>query len=92
MEEVNEHMGWIRKTTVSEGAVEFLRYWDAEVAVKNEKNSIQVGIKNFKKHLYFILRTEKEILDSQNCECEKVEDGIYVIKALKSDFTIRLAE
>lgn len=85
---VNDNFSWIRPFTATEGAIELLKY-DRCVPNFDFKNGQIFGeCENFTKDQYFILRTKKKPSKSKNCSTYKIDEGVYLVCAQKSSFSI----
>lgn len=88
--EVDSNFGWLQGLTVSEAGVELLRYSQTDTAFIYNKDNIFGYCKDFKEHMYYILRTDKHIKNSSGCEAERIDENVYLIYAQKPEFRIEM--
>ncbi|MDT3424718.1 hypothetical protein J2Z22_000230 [Paenibacillus forsythiae] len=92
MSGLNERYPWLRAQTSMEAAVDMKNTLTSRVNVQQDNGSIKGSVEPFEGESYFILRTRKKVGSLSGCSAERIGDGIFLITALKADFTIQLSE
>ncbi|WP_052352891.1 DUF2194 domain-containing protein [Neobacillus dielmonensis] len=90
MHDVKKKYPWMKSTTASESAEKLKNYSQSEIFITEKDSKLTVNINNFSGSLDFLLRTEKSILSSKNCEVEKVSDDRYLVHAKDNKLVIQL--
>ena len=85
--------GWMPSYKMSDLSIKIRNYLYMNVDITYGEEDIICKIQNFGKNgeAFFILRTDKRIINCTDCEIIKArsdEPGLYIIKALKGEFTI----
>ncbi len=81
---------WIKMMTASEAGEQVKKFEQAEIYLEENDGVINGYINNFRKDMYFILRTKNEVLDSVNCSYEKIDDGTYWIYTTQASFSLTM--
>lgn len=89
---INKNFPWLRPLTVSEGAVELMRYSNCNSVFKYEEKGVRGFCEGFKKEAYYILRTERQIKGSNGCKVSEIDKNVYQIRADKPEFYIELGD
>lgn len=82
--EVTSKYGWLRKFTISPAGQELIKYNDCVPNIEYSQNSINIYVKNYREDIYCILRTDRKIINTQNCGCNKIGEDAYLL-TLKDD-------
>ena len=83
---------WVRKMTLSDAAEELKKFSESQVYIENNGDVIDGYINHFRKDMYFILRTEKEIKSAKNCEYKEIDTNMYWIYTENPKFRIELED
>ncbi|MNC44415.1 hypothetical protein D3C75_933200 [compost metagenome] len=86
----NSRYGWLKPLTASGGAYELGKYIHASVSFKQDDSHIEGFIDGFKYNMDFILRTEKKIGKLTNCSATLIDEDMYLIHAVKANFSLGL--
>ncbi|GEM_PF-163234 len=74
LSEVANKYGWLKSYTISLASVQLVKYLECKpyIDYKQEENVINIYIDNFRNDIYFILKTNKEIISSKGCVYKKI--------------------
>ncbi|TCO69837.1 DUF2194 domain-containing protein [Marinisporobacter balticus] len=75
---------WLRAMTASDGANAMMKYLKCEPKYEMRDHYMKIYCNNFYDEAYFILRTEKEIESLEDCDIEKIDENIYLVKVNES--------
>ncbi len=89
---VKERHGWLRSMTASEASAEAEKMLISEPVIERSKEGLKGYINRFTGDLYFMLRTDKRIARTENCDVHRIDDGVYLVRAEKETFTIEWTE
>jgi hypothetical protein len=78
--EVMNKYKWLRKFTISSAAYELQKYIECKPYVEYTGNLINIYTDNYRKDIYCIFRTEKQIKSAQNCDYKKISDTAYLLE------------
>lgn len=90
--EVNDKYGWLRSYTISSGGQELIKYLQVTPYISYSDNRINIYCENFRADAYFIMRTDNEIIDAQNCEFSRIGKNTYLLALRDSQCSISLKE
>ena len=90
--EVDRKYGWLRSFTISLAAQELVKYHECRPYIEYSDGIINIYIENYRNDIYCILRTEKEVEDSQDCEYEKIGDSAYLITVRSETCSLSLKQ
>lgn len=82
--DVFKDYSWMEPSTATEGANKLIKYLNTKVYYEKRDGSITIYCDNFIGPVEFILRSEKEISNTENCSAKKIDEGTYLVKAEKS--------
>lgn len=75
---------WLRPTTASE-AIEYMAdYFNANYTLEETADEIIINCENFRKEMFFILKTNRKIAKVQDCQFEIIDSTSYLIKTSKN--------
>lgn len=92
MAELQQKYPWLRSQTASDAGNSVESYWQTEVYIEQQANKVMGYMNNFSTEMYFILRTDKKMTNLQNCTVEKMDEGVYLVRATGAKFEIGLEE
>jgi hypothetical protein len=81
---------WMKSMTASESADALKVYSNSKVFISQKSNSIEVSINHFTGELDFLLRSDKPIKNTKNCDIEKVSSDHYLVHAKADKLEIQL--
>ncbi len=81
---------WLRPQTSAEAGIEVEKALSRAVDWQREDGLLTGAISPFEGEAYYILRTDKKILSATNCTVDLIDEGTYIVKAVKANFIIRL--
>lgn len=81
---------WLRSITSSEAAISIADQLQSGMGVSKDKNTLHVTTATNLDEHYFILRTDKKIGKLQHCTIQKIDNGVFLVKATGNDFSIGL--
>lgn len=87
---IHTNFSWLQPVTASEGARVLKDYVDIDPFVEYKGDLINVYCKNFKDGNDYVLRSGSEIHGNGGCTVTKIDTGVYLIKADKSSFSLKL--
>lgn len=79
LKEVNLKFGWLESKTISEAGAELVKFLEFKPNIEYSENEIRIYCENFRENSYCILRTSREVIDSVNCEYDKISQSAYLI-------------
>ena len=85
---LTEKFGWLRSSTISQGAEYFEDYLNLDYRVVREKNGLSLFSWGNHQEVYFILRTPRPIKVVQGCRAEKIGDNVYLLKISEANVSI----
>jgi hypothetical protein len=77
--EVDLKYGWLRSFTISTASQELVKYLECKPYIEYGDGIVNIYIDNYRSDVYCMLRTEKEITESQDCQYEKIGDTAYLL-------------
>lgn len=84
--------GWLRPMTASEAAEELKKYLDCKVYITQNQNTLYGYCQDFRKDMYFILRTSKKAADPVGGSIKKIDKDVYLVYVSQPKFSIELKE
>nr|WP_302597992.1 DUF2194 domain-containing protein [uncultured Cellulosilyticum sp.] len=90
--ELHEKFSWLRAFKVSDAATELQKSLETNVYLTQDETGIYGYCNNFRKDMYFILRTDKKITATQNCSTKKIDENVYWVYTQSPEFSIALEE
>lgn len=81
---------WLRSITSAEAAIRIADQLQGGMVVSKEENVLNVTTETTLDEQYFILRTDKKIGKLQQCTVQKIDHGVFLVKATANDFSIEL--
>jgi hypothetical protein len=88
--DVQKKYPWLISMKASEAADFVKRFEKSDIYIVNKANKKIGYIDNFSGEVSFILRTSKKIGEVQGCKVEKIDNGIFHIRAFKETFEVEL--
>ena len=82
----------MRSFTISLAAQELVKYHECRPYIEYADGIINIYIENYRNDIYCILRTEKEVEDSKDCEYEKIGDSAYLIMVRSETCSLSLKQ
>jgi hypothetical protein len=92
LDEVNRNFSWLNSYTMSRGTDEIIKYLEVKPHIDYAGDSINIYCEDFRPDAYFIMRTDKEIIDSENIEYEKFWEDAYILTLKEAQGKIVLEE
>ncbi|MEF2966825.1 DUF2194 domain-containing protein [Paenibacillus sp. M1] len=92
LERLRSTYPWLRAMTSTEAALDLEKVLNSEVKWTRVPGRIQGELSNMNGENYFILRTDHSIGRLQNCTVNKIDDGVFLVTALKDKFEIGLGD
>jgi len=77
--EVSQSYGWLRSSTISPAGQELVKYLECKPLIDYKGDDITIYTENFRPDVYCIMRTNKSIINSDNCLYIKIADDAYLI-------------
>ncbi|MCK1996398.1 DUF2194 domain-containing protein [Psychrobacillus psychrodurans] len=90
MSRVHKTYPWVRALPATEASLDMATNLHTQVSWKNNENSIEGKISNYKSKTSYILRSERKIGRLHNCTVKKIDDSTYLVTANDSKFKIEL--
>jgi len=90
LNEVQSKYGWLRGFTISQASLELIKYLDCNIKVGYSESNIEIYSENFRENIYCIMRTDKQILGSENCDFEKISDTAYLLTLKKEICSLKV--
>lgn len=91
-DELYEKYEWIRPMTVSDAAEEVMKHEISDVYISESNNRLNGYINNFRKDMYFILRTNKIPQNTEQCTVKEIDQDTYLVYTQSPEFSIELLE
>jgi hypothetical protein len=88
--DVYKEYPWLISMTASEAARALEKYEQSEIYIEDKEDKKIGYIDNFSSEISFILRTNKKIGKVKGCKIEKIDNGIYHVRATKEIFEVEL--
>lgn len=85
-----EDFASFESVTAQEASIRYMEYMLMKPHISYEENEIDVEIENMPQKASFILRTEKEIVEAENCKYTKLCEGAYLIETQQNSIHISL--
>jgi hypothetical protein len=92
LSDIDKHYRWLQPTTASEASNAVERLAISTPVIEKNQSGISGYINSFTGPQYFLLRSDKHIASTENCEWSLIDDGAYLIKALRPAFTVKWRE
>ncbi|MEE8324625.1 MAG: DUF2194 domain-containing protein, partial [Candidatus Humimicrobiaceae bacterium] len=90
LSEVNDGFNWLNSYTISEGARELRKYLECKPYIEYSTDRINIYCDYFRPDIYFILKTQQNIISSENIEYELIGDGSYLLVLKEPKGTLEL--
>lgn len=87
-----DKFSWLRAFKVSDAATQLQKFLETEVYFVQEDDKIVGYCNNFRADMYFVLRTDKNIVETQNCSIKEIDENIYWVYTQNPEFVIELEE
>lgn len=87
-----EDFASFESVTAQEASIRYMEYMLMEPCISYDGNDIVVDIENMPQKASFILRTEKEIIEAENCKYTKLCEGAYLIETQQDHIHISLED
>lgn len=87
---IRTEVPWLRSLTLSQTAQALPQYTQTKIYEENKDNEVTYHLTRFSSPAFFYFYTEAGIRDTENCKMTKIGSNLYLIKAEKPTFTIRL--
>lgn len=81
---------WLRSITSSNAAISIADQLQSRMEVSIDDKKLQVRTETSADEHYFILRTDKKIGKLHHCTVQKIDKGVFLVKASGNDFSIGL--
>ncbi len=85
-----KYYGTLDRLTVNNVASRVLEYTVMQPNITKTDDNIKVEMEQFTGEAYFILRTEKEIVETKSCSYVRMGENAYLIHATESEIEIEL--
>jgi hypothetical protein len=92
LEEVERNFPWLNSYAISPGTNELRKYLDLKPYIEYAGDTVNIYCKNFRPDAYFIMRTDKEITDTENISYSKFWENAYILTLEESSGKIVLEE
>jgi hypothetical protein len=92
LSDVEEDFPWLKSYTISEGAQELRKYLDIKPYIEYGDNIINIYCEDFRPDAYFIMRSGKTIIDSENIEYQNIWEDAYLLTLKKTSGSITLED
>ncbi|CUM95226.1 DUF2194 domain-containing protein [Turicibacter sanguinis] len=92
MNYLSNDFGWLNNTSISEATNQLEEYVDSQIFFEYKENEISGYIENGKSINYYMMKTDKEITSSENCDYQLIDEGVYLISTNSNEFTLKLGE
>ncbi|WP_432354212.1 DUF2194 domain-containing protein [Sporosarcina sp. A2] len=81
---------WLRPFTSTEASLELASALSSEISLNVEDDRVTGTVQKTLEELYFMLRTDKKITSTNNCDVDKIDEKAYLVKVGSTDFEIML--
>jgi hypothetical protein len=88
--DIYKYYPWLISMTASEASQNLEQYSQIDIYIEDKYDKKIGYINNFGGEVSFILRTNKKIGQVKGCNVEKIDDGIFHVRAKKEIFEIEL--
>ncbi|WP_180968269.1 DUF2194 domain-containing protein [Cytobacillus massiliigabonensis] len=92
MSDIHSNYPWLKSSTARNAGMQLTHFLRTDVYIEEKKDRIIVHMDKFSGELNFILRTKKKIGKLENCEVQKVDEDVYLVKAKKATIKLRLVD
>lgn len=87
---LNRTYPWLRDLTSTEAGLAVANTLQSQVKLTRTPDRIMGQVDNYKRELYYILRTDRKITRQENCYVTKMDDQTYLVTILNTKFVIGL--
>lgn len=91
-EKLYKNFSWLRAFKVSDAATELEKFLETQVHLVEDETGIYGYCNNFRKDMYFILRTDEKIIGTTNCSIKEIDENVYWVYTQYPEFAIKLKE
>lgn len=91
-EKLYKNFSWLRAFKVSDAATELEKFLETQVHLVEDETGIYGYCNNFRKDMYFILRTDEKIIGTTNCSIKEIDKNVYWVYTQYPEFAIKLKE
>ncbi|MGG3887670.1 DUF2194 domain-containing protein [Metabacillus fastidiosus] len=81
---------WLQSMVAKEASNKLANYLAADIYIKEKDNRVFITIDRFAGEMNFLFRTKKKIADIENCEIQKIDKDVYLVKAEQETIEIGL--
>jgi hypothetical protein len=92
LELVQDRYGWLRPMTAAEASDEARRWLTSQPVFERRPGGVNGYINGFTGPQYFLLRTDRNIVRTRQCEVRRIEQGAYLVRADHEIFSIDWTE
>ena len=93
MARVDRKYPWLRPLTATETAIDMVSVLTSSIEWSVEEDGTRRGsIHPYEGTAYFLMRTERSIVRTDNCDVRKVDEDLYLIAARGADFALKLGD
>ena len=92
LSDVEEGFSWLKSYTISEGSQELRKYLDIKPHIEYRGSIVNIYCEDFRPDAYFIMRSGKDIKDSEDIEYHKIWEDAYILTLKKASGSIRLED
>lgn len=92
LDEVAESYSWLRPHTISESSNELVKFLECDLYCQKLDDRIVFYVEDFRKEIYCILRTEKNLEGKEDLDYEKIGQNSYLLTINDAVSTIYLEE
>lgn len=83
---------WMDAMTVSQALERYKRYLLIDPVITREEGQITVETGNFHDLCFYVIRTEKTVLDGEGYEIKNIGENAYLVRAIQEKIVIGLEE
>lgn len=87
-----DKFSWLQALKISDAATELEKMIETQVNIVEDETGIYGYCNNFRKDMYFILRTDKAVLDTINCNLKLIDENVYWVYTTSPEFAITFKE
>lgn len=83
---------WLRPMTSTDAAIGMAETLSSSVDWNRNGHSLHGSIQPFQNEAFFILRSERTIRSMEGCSVRKIDEGTYMVTAIRAEFYIELGD
>jgi hypothetical protein len=88
---IKDNFEWLRPQTATQSIEGLKKYRSGSVKWLKSDKSMQIFCDGYAGEKYFILRTHKAVSELSNCKVRKIDDDVFLIKAIEPKFEVKMS-